>query len=268
MAPQGSPALPALQLGCAGWSLARAHRDRFGAADSQLASYATRLPAVEINSSFHRPHRRETYERWAASTPPQFRFSAKCPKTITHELRLQQAMPALDGFLAQAAGLGPKLGCLLIQLPPSLGFDAASARRFVMGLRARHDGAVALEARHPTWFDAAADRLLARARIARVLADPVLFPAAAVPGGWPQLVYLRLHGSPRRYWSRYDDALLRQLAERLAVAQRSGARCWCIFDNTAAGEAVPNALTLQGMMATLASGPCPVAQPAHSSRTP
>jgi len=256
---QASPARPALQLGCAGWSLPGAHRDRFATGDSHLARYATRLPAVEINSSFHRPHRRETYERWAASTPPTFRFSAKCPKTVTHELRLRNAMPALDAFLAQAAGLGPKLGCLLIQLPPSLGFDAALARRFFTDLRARHGGAVALEARHASWFDSTAERMLARARIARVLADPVLCPAAAVPGGWPDLVYLRLHGSPRRYWSGYEDSLLRQLAQRLALAQRSGARCWCIFDNTAAGRAVPDALTLQAMMANPAPDPSSVA---------
>jgi uncharacterized protein YecE (DUF72 family) len=87
--------------------------------------------------------------------------------------------------------------------------------------------------------------LLAQFRIARVLADPVLFDEAAAPGGWPGMVYLRLHGSPRRYWSAYDDALLERLAVRLRRArEEEGAACWCIFDNTASGAAVGNALTL------------------------
>ena len=242
--PTSSP-LPPLQIGCAGWSLPRAHWGRFAPRDSHLASYASRLPAVEINSSFYRPHRRETYTRWAASTPPDFRSSVKCPKTITHELRLADAMPAAERLLEQVAGLGTKLGCVLLQLPPSLPFDAPQFRRFAADLRARHGDDVALEARHASWFTASAEELLARFRIARVLADPVLFPAAAAPGGWPDLIYLRLHGSPRRYWSPYEDPLLRRLADRLAIARHAGARCWCIFDNTAAGEAVPNALTLQ-----------------------
>ncbi|MDM0014846.1 DUF72 domain-containing protein [Variovorax sp. J22P168] len=239
--------LPPIDIGCAGWSLPRAHWGRFAPRDSHLASYATRLQAVEINSSFYRPHRRETYERWAASTPPQFRFSVKCPKAITHDLRLEAAMPALEEFLAQVAGLGPRLGCVLIQLPPTLVFDVAKVHRFARDLRARHGGDVALEARHASWFTPGADRRLARFRMARVLADPVLFPAAAAPGGWPELIYLRLHGSPRRYWSRYEDPLLQRVAARLEAARLSGARCWCIFDNTAAGEAVPNALTLKAL---------------------
>jgi len=81
-----------------------------------------------------------------------------------------------------------------------------------------------------------------------VLADPVLFDEAAAPGGWPGLVYLRLHGSPRRYWSAYDDAVLERLASRLRLAQADGAECWCIFDNTAGGEAVGNAMTLARLL--------------------
>jgi uncharacterized protein YecE (DUF72 family) len=84
--------------------------------------------------------------------------------------------------------------------------------------------------------------------VARVLADPVLFDEAAAPGGWPGLVYLRLHGSPRRYWSAYDDELLVRLAQRLQLAMEEGAQCWCVLDNTAGGEAVGNALTLQRLL--------------------
>jgi uncharacterized protein YecE (DUF72 family) len=241
--------LPAsLRIGCAGWSLPRALWSEFPPEGSHLQRYAQRFDAVEIDTSFYRPHRRETYERWAASTPGAFRFAVKLPQTITHEQRLVGAMPAFDEFLAQVAGLGERLGCLVVQLPPSLAFDEGVVRRFLADVRRRRAGAVALEPRHRSWFVPAAESLLSRLRVGRVLADPVLFDEAASPGGWPGLVYLRLHGSPRRYWSAYDDALLARLARRLTQAREEGAECWCIFDNTAGGEAVGNAATLAHLL--------------------
>jgi len=233
-----------LHVGCAGWSLPREQWPHFPAAGSHLERYAARFDIAEIDSAFHRPHRRETYTRWAAGTPAYFRFAVKLPRCITHEKRLVGAMPDFDGFHSQVEGLGEKLGCLVIQLPPSLMFAPRTVARFLGALRARHDGLLALEPRHPSWFVPEAERLLARFRVARVLADPVLHDAAAAPGGWPGLVYLRLHGSPRRYWSSYPDAVLQQLARRLLLAQEEGAQCWCVFDNTASGAAVANALTL------------------------
>ena len=236
---------PQVRIGCAGWSLPRAQWPRFPAEGSHLERYAARLDAVEIDSSFYRPHRRETYARWADSTPADFRFAVKLPKTITHDSQLRNAMPAFDAFRAQVAGLGEKLGCLLIQLAPSHAFDAAIVRRFFVALRQRHAGALALEPRHATWFAAGADALLREFRVARVLADPVLHALGALPGGWPELVYLRLHGTPRVYWSPYAHELFVALAARLTRAQREeGACCWCIFDNTAGGEAIGNALAL------------------------
>lgn len=234
-----------MRIGCAGWSLPRDQWPHFAAEGSHLERYAGVFDAVEIDTSFHRPHRRETYARWADSTPARFRFAVKLPKAITHERRLIDAMSPLDEFMAQVAGLGDKLGCLVVQLPPSLAFDADPVGRFLVALRRRHAGPVALEPRHASWFEPTADALLARHAVARVLADPVLHPLAAAPGGWPALIYLRLHGSPRRYWSRYEDGLLVQLADRLRLAQEGGSACWCIFDNTAGGEAIGNALTLR-----------------------
>jgi uncharacterized protein YecE (DUF72 family) len=244
-----TPIIPGMpRIGCAGWSLPRALWPAFPAEGSHLARYAQRFDAVEIDTSFYRPHRRETYERWAAGTPEGFRFAVKLPKTVTHELRLAGAMPAFGEFLAQVAGLGDRLGCLVVQLPPSLAFDAPVVRRFLADVRKRHAGPVALEPRHRSWFLPAAESLLSRFQVGRVLADPVLFDEAAAPGGWPGLAYLRLHGSPRRYWSAYDDALLERLASRLRLAREEGAACWCILDNTAGGEAVGNAMTLARLL--------------------
>jgi uncharacterized protein YecE (DUF72 family) len=81
--------------------------------------------------------------------------------------------------------------------------------------------------------------------VARVAADPAVVPAAADPGGWDGLAYVRLHGSPRIYWSAYDDAYLAKLEARLRLLADGPAReVWCIFDNTASAAAYDDARRL------------------------
>lgn len=231
-------------VGTAGWSIPRAEDHRFPAGDFQLARYAQVLPAVEINSTFHRPHRASTFERWAASVPRGFRFSVKIPRTITHDQRLVKCAPLLDTFLADLAPLGSRLGCLLIQLPPSLAFDARPVRAFLTVLRKRFDRGVALEPRHVSWFEQRADRLLSDFEVARVAADPPRAPADGQPGGWPGLAYFRLHGSPRIYYSSYEREFLAALPPRLRALARRRIPTWCMFDNTTLGAATGDAISL------------------------
>jgi len=237
------------RVGTAGWSLPRAEQPHFPAEGTHLERYAARLNAVEINSSFYRPHRPSTYARWAASVPAAFRFAVKVPRAITHERRLADAEPLLDAFLAEVAALGDRLGPLLVQLPPSLRFDAPVAAAFLAALRERHAGAVAIEPRHASWFTEEAAALLAERRVARVAADPPRAGVDGEPGGWSGLLYYRLHGSPRIYYSAYDGDYLRALAARLGAAAAAGVPAWCIFDNTAAGAATANALEVRAPLA-------------------
>lgn len=234
-----------LFIGCAGWSLPRSSWPAFPAAGTHLERYAARLPAVEINSSFYRPHRPDTYRRWAASTPPAFRFAVKMPRSITHEHRLQSAEALLTRFLGEAGELGDKLGVLLVQLPPTLAFGAARAEAFLRLLRQQHAGAVVWEPRHPSWFAPAVTELLTAFEVARVAADPAPAPAAAVPAGWPAVAYWRLHGSPRLYYSAYARDYLQRLAQALRSRCALGQSVWCILDNTAEGAAIEDALFLQ-----------------------
>lgn len=233
-----------LVVGTAGWSLPRNEQPRFPADGTHLERYAHLLSGAEINASFYRSLRPALYAKWAASVPADFRFSVKMPKAITHELRLLDCEELLAAFLDEVAALGDKLGPLLVQLPPSLAYDASLAGAFFAVLRALYDGPVALEPRHASWFtlDAAAE--LAEYSIARVAADPARVPEAAVPGGSRELAYFRLHGSPRIYWSRYDAAWIDALASQVAAATHSAREVWCIFDNTASSSALPNALEL------------------------
>ncbi|MEO7386496.1 MAG: DUF72 domain-containing protein [Gammaproteobacteria bacterium] len=231
------------RTGTAGWSIPRALAATFPGDGTHLARYARLLSCVEINSSFYRPHRPTVYARWAAQTPDDFRFSVKMPRAITHEARLMGAGAELESFLLEIAGLGTKLGIVLVQLPPSLDFDVNVTRAFLDELRSRHEGPVACEPRHGTWFSAAADTVLATYRVGRVAADPAVCPDAARPGGWPDTTYYRLHGSPRRYWSSYSPDRLRAWSAEMAALPAS-ANVWCILDNTAAGAALENALEM------------------------
>ena len=235
------PLIVAAYVGSAGWNIPNIHRERFAPDGSRLQRYASRLNAAEINSSFYRRHKPAVYLRWAAGVPAGFRFAVKMPKTITHDRRLMRARPLLLEFLSDAVQLGSTLGPLLVQLPPSLVFDARRAGRFFTLLRDLHDGPVVCEPRHVTWTAAAADRLLVSHRIARVAADPALAAGLDHPGGWPGIVYYRWHGSPRPYFSPYADEELDRLADRIA---HSAVETWCIFDNTGSGAAAVNALDL------------------------
>ena len=237
-----------MYLGCAGWSLPREHWPAFPADGTHLQRYSARFSAVEINSSFYRPHRRATYAKWADSVGEGFRFSVKVPKQITHERRLLDCEDLLAQFLEQCQGLGEKLGCLLIQLPPSLVFDGAASEAFMSALRDRYPGDAVLEPRHPSWLAPQATTLLQRLHIGRVAADPSPLPGGDQPDNGPGVRYYRLHGSPRIYYSSYPDAWLEQFARQL-THDGDATTTWCIFDNTAGGAAVPNGLWLRDRLA-------------------
>jgi uncharacterized protein YecE (DUF72 family) len=210
-------------------------------AGTHLNRYARRLRGVEINSSFYRSHAGATYERWAVSTPLDFRFAVKMPREISHVLQLRGCRAQVERFLDETAGLGHRRGPLLLQLAPSFSYAAGTVGRFLALLRQRHDGPVVVEPRHPSWFSDAADALLTSYRAGRVGADPAIAHGGGVPSAWPGVQYFRLHGTPRMYWSPYSPGALADLAERLRLAAESGAEVWCIFDNTAGGAAFPNA---------------------------
>jgi uncharacterized protein YecE (DUF72 family) len=239
---------PETRIGTAGWTIPRRLAADFPEAGSSLERYAASFPCAEINSSFHRPHRAETWQRWADSVPADFRFSAKLPKEVTHRRRLADCAEPLDAALAHMQPLGEKLDILLVQLPPSLVFDSSMAQAFLAGLRRRWKRNIACEPRHASWFEPAADALLNALEIARVAADPARTETAAQPGGWRRLAYFRLHGSPVAYRSSYDDGRLEDYARRLAAERARGTDAWCIFDNTASSAAAGDALKLQRLL--------------------
>ncbi len=233
-----------VRIGCAGWSIPGSASSQFADAGTHLERYCRVFNCCEINSSFSRSHKKETWQRWAKIVPDEFRFSVKIPKAITHQGRLHCSPEILSEFLHQISFLGEKLGPILVQLPPSLEFVHSVADKFLSHLRQSCRTDIVWEPRHPSWFEDAANDLLKDYQVTRVAADPACVPAAKEPGGISELVYFRLHGSPRRYYSSYDSEFLRKLSFELQeMATKS--RIWCIFDNTASGSAIHNALALK-----------------------
>lgn len=233
---------PTTYVGAAGWSIPSRYQDDLPGSGSHLERYAQRLNAVEINSSFHRHHRVQTYARWAASVPAHFRFSVKVPRALTHEGELTANPEVLDPFIEEIQGLDAKLALLLVQLPPKLEFDIASTRRFFNAIHRRIDVRLVCEPRHPSWGSQRADKLLADLEVPRVAADPPLWAGANEPGGCEKLAYFRWHGQPRKYYSDYGKECLATLERQMT--QSPASQTWAIFDNTAHGFALSNALAV------------------------
>lgn len=250
-----------IYVGTAAWANPPAERKRRAAKHSHLEHYASHFNAVEINSSFYRRHQRVTYERWASLTPKEFRFSVKAPRSVTHECALRHCKTELQQFLSEVAGLGSKLRVILVQTPPSLIFESRVVSRFFTSLRSASSAQIACEPRHPSWFTADAEATLRRREVARVAADPAKPAGALSPGGSDRLLYYRLHGSPRMYYSAYNDAFLNTLAGNFTASSSKLHEIWCVFDNTARYAAWGNALDLRRVIAQHT----PMAGKAHTS---
>ncbi len=234
-----------IRIGISGWTYAP-WRGVFYPKDlpqaRELAYAARQFRSIEINGTFYRLQRPQSFIRWREATPEGFVFSLKAPRYITHVRRLRDVEGPIANFLASGLlGLGPKLGPILWQFPPNLRFDEGLFDRFLgmlphdtetaADLAKRHDAKVAqhadtetdkkrpmrhaVEIRHESFRDAAFIRLLRRHKIALVCADTV---------AWPRLmdltanfVYCRLHGSEELYASGYDATALKRWAKRIAA---------------------------------------------------
>lgn len=235
-------------IGTAAWAIPAQCRGDFPGEGSILERYARVLPAVEINSSFYREHQPKTYARWAASVPAHFRFSVKLSRHFTQETRLKETGARLSETLEGISQLGEKWGVLLIQLPPSLELEQSVAERFLSALRKRYSGPIAWEPRHPSWTRPEAVDLLSHHGVAKVIADPERCPLPDPMQRVETLLYLRLHGSPEIYKSKYPAAFIASTAKRLGMAARAGKPAWCIYDNTTFGHATEDALATLALL--------------------
>lgn len=237
------------RIGTAGWNIPSQIRDLFPKSGAVLQRYSSVFNCVEINSSFYRDHKPETYARWSDSVPPSFLFSVKLSRYFTQETRLEDVGGKLKQVLEGISHLKEKWGILLVQLPPSLDFKEKIVGNFLGKLRDFYSGTVVWEPRHKSWATEEAAKLFLKFGIRKVVADPEPCPVSAdfnqaVRGA----VYFRLHGSPEIYKSRYSEKYIRDLAEKVQLQIKEAIpQTWIVFDNTTFGYASENALELQAL---------------------
>lgn len=199
-----------------------------------LSYYAQRLGSVEINYTFRRHPSSSTLASWCEATPEGFQFAIKAHQRITHVLRLAGAEQAVESFVSRAAELGPRLGPILFQCPPTMKFDRARLEGFLACLPAGHR--YALEFRHASWGDEARELLAARG-VAFCLAETDEEPCGGELAPSP-LAYLRLRKTA------YSEDELQTWAGRLARAIARGTEVFCYFKHEDEGLGPKLALRL------------------------
>jgi uncharacterized protein YecE (DUF72 family) len=184
-----------------------------------LAYYSSRLPSVEINYTFRQLPSAKTLAAWDAATPREFVFVLKASQRITHVKRLRDAGDTVSQFLSTAAQLGPKLGPVLFQLPPTFRKDAERLARFLDILPAEHR--YAFEFRHPTWFDDETLSMLRQREVSLCINETDdSAPALAITAPY---VYVRLRRES------YDEAAIAAWGRKLAELAGGGMDIYAFF---------------------------------------
>jgi uncharacterized protein YecE (DUF72 family) len=213
-------------------------------ASQMLAFYLERFDTVEINNSFYRLPKEETFTAWHDATPPDFRFAVKGSRFITHNKKLKDPQPSLDMLMPRVARLGPKLGPILFQLPPLWTVNLERLEQFLTALP--QPQRYAFEFRNPTWNIDPVYRLLRTHNAAYCIFHLAGFESPLEITA--DYTYIRLHGPGGKYQGSYSDQALETWAARIH-AWRDLAAVYVYFDNDQAAYAVHNALSLRRLVA-------------------
>ncbi len=240
--------MASVRIGTSGWAYAD-WRGTFYSdhlpARRFLEFYATEFSTVEVNASFYRLPKPETYARWSMQVPDGFVFAVKANRSITHIRRLKDVEPLWEEFMSGARSLGARLGPILLQFPSSFRYDPHRLDAFLRA-SATQSVRLAFEFRHPSWMNDEACRLLSAHNAALCISDSPGYPRSDV---WTaDFAYVRFHGRERLFFSRYSDAQLTEEADKIRRCLESGRDVFVYFNNTAGGHAVQNARTLMRLL--------------------
>lgn len=234
-----------LRIGTSGWNYDH-WKEKFYPSDVAktrwLEHYSDHFDTVEVNATFYRLPKANTFENWYERTPENFQWAVKGSKFITHTKRLTEAREPLDRLYQSVQILREKTGPILFQLPPSLTFEKARFQAFCKELRPglRHT----LEVRHASWIDERVFKILKENNIALCISDTAgRYPyCEAVTADF---IYVRLHGSKQLYASEYSEHELQEWAKKIRTWNRD---TYIYFDNDHEAYAVKNAGRLKQIL--------------------
>ena len=242
-------------LGCSGWH----YKDWVGPfyrteKESKLAAYSKVFKTAEIDSTFYAYPSKGTVMGWLKYTKPDFVYTAKLPRLITHKKMLDPKLGVEEGLqrfceLMRPLQLDGKLGCLLIQCPPGLKLDLELLESFFMVLPTEFR--FAIEFRDPSWLRDETWRLLKKHEVAYTIVDePLLPPEVKVT---TDIAYLRWHGRGRRPWYnyRYKIEELEPWIPRVKETAKTAKTVYGYFNNHYHGYAVENCLQVLEMLGML-----------------
>lgn len=230
-------------IGCSGWNY-RHWRGPFYPDDlpprGWFAFYAGVFDTVEINNSFYRLPKAETFETWRDQAPPCFRYAVKAPRLITHMRKLKEPEQPLSLFLERVRRLGDRLGPILYQLPPHWRFNRERLEHFLglLPVDLHH----VFEFRDPSWMGEEALSLLEKRGVSFCTHD---MPGLAVPRrAVGPVAYVRFHGSGGKYWGRYPAKVLKQWRDWMLDEAATGRDVWAYFNNDTHADAIADAQAL------------------------
>jgi uncharacterized protein YecE (DUF72 family) len=236
-----------VRIGCSGW-IYRHWRGAFYpekmAQRLWFAHYAETFETVELNTSFYHLPKPETFEKWHAQAPSDFRYAVKAPRFITHMKKLKDCAEPVAEFLSRARKLGSSVGPILYQLPPRWGLNGQRIQTFIDLLPP--DLNHVFEFRETSW--------LTPEVLALLDARGVSFCAHDMPGSrtgrWAAgpIAYVRFHGGEGKYWGRYSDEGLLAWTDWIVGQAKGGRDVWCYFNNDMYAHAIHDALTLKSMV--------------------
>lgn len=216
-----------------------------------LQQYAAIFDTVELNSSFYRPPEEGTILGLIRHTKRGFVFTAKLNRQFTHDLRLKLDEPAqerLETFLHLFDPLltQNRLACFLVQLPPSLKWDASLLESFLAMLPHRYDYVV--EFRHASWMNNQTWKILAKYETAYCIVDEPLLTAELHVTS--PISYIRWHGHGKDPWYdyRYTREQLQEWAPRINEVSKNSGKTFGIFNNHFHGYAIENCLQMMKML--------------------
>jgi uncharacterized protein YecE (DUF72 family) len=237
----------AIRIGCSGWVYKHWRGILYPEGLPQLLwfeRYAEEFDTVEINNSFYRLPKGETFDQWRKQAPKGFCYAVKANRFITQAKKLKDAAEPLERFLEPTLRLKEHLGPILFQLPPRFRANLERLESFLKLLPA--DQVHVFEFRDRSWFNNDIFHLLDCYGAAFCVHD---MPGLQTPR-WAsgKAAYVRFHGASGKYWGRYSDEALLSWTDWIVEQAASGRNVWCYFNNDIHGAAIHDARTLKAMV--------------------